>query len=193
MSKVICFLDCETTGVHRDRRAWEIAIIRRDHHGPDQELVLYVDLVDLDLANAQPHALTIGRFYERHPGLGHPLPAGARLCSEADAARLVQMWTLGSTIVGVVPSFDTECLAAALDRHRLEPGWHYSPECMISQGKGYLKALGRRPGCTSDAIAAECGVEPPAESERHTALGDTRWTRRWYDRLSVQQASAEVA
>lgn len=193
MSKAICFLDCETTGVHRDRRAWEIAIIRRDHRGPDQELVIYVDLNDLDLANAQPQALAIGRFYQRHPGLGHPLPAGAQLCSEASAASLVRLWTLDSTIVGVVPSFDTECLTAALGRYQLDPGWHYSPECMISQGKGYLKALGRCPGYTSDAIAAECGVALPPESERHTALGDTRWARRWYDQLSAKPAADAVA
>jgi hypothetical protein len=26
-----------------------------------------------------------------------------------------------------------------------------------------------------------CGVKPPTEQERHTALGDTRWAMRLYD------------
>ena len=39
------------------------------------------------------------------------------------------------------------------------------------------------PDCRSDDLSRACGVEPPTEDERHTALGDARWVKRWYDHI----------
>jgi hypothetical protein len=35
----------------------------------------------------------------------------------------------------------------------------------------------------SDALSRLCGVDPPGEVERHTALGDARWAMRLYDAI----------
>ncbi|MDZ4232820.1 MAG: hypothetical protein U1C73_03460, partial [Dietzia sp.] len=66
MWDAVVFLDTETTGKGPRRRAWEIAMIRRDATG-DREITLYVDVADLDLPHADPKALAIGRFDQRHP------------------------------------------------------------------------------------------------------------------------------
>jgi hypothetical protein len=55
-SHTLVFLDTETTGLHCDRRPWEIAIIRRDRDGPSR-LLLCVDIEDLDLPTADPIGL----------------------------------------------------------------------------------------------------------------------------------------
>ncbi len=39
------------------------------------------------------------------------------------------------------------------------------------------------PPWRSDELSRACGVEPPNEEERHTALGDARWVKRWYDHI----------
>lgn len=36
----------------------------------------------------------------------------------------------------------------------------------------------------SDDLSRACGVEPPTEDERHTALGDARWVMRLYDAIT---------
>ncbi len=59
MSRPIVFLDTETTSLRPDREAWEVAIIRRDGEG-FTEFECFVG--DLDLLNADPKSLLVGRF-----------------------------------------------------------------------------------------------------------------------------------
>lgn len=40
----------------------------------------------------------------------------------------------------------------------------------------------------SDNVSRVCGVEPPSEQERHTAMGDALWAMRLYDRISGAEA-----
>ena len=185
----VVFLDTETTRKDRDRRPWEIAIIRRDHTG-QKALNVFVDIADIDLANADPESLAVGRFYGRHPQFGAPLPDGERLCRAAEAAALVQEWTAGAYVYGVVPSFDTECLDDLLYRHGLQWDWHFQPWDIAVLATGYL--VGRRLPSQRSAVATsrQCGVNPPTEDERHTAMGDARWVARWYDRIMADQLIA---
>lgn len=74
----VVFLDTETTSTGRDRRPWEIAMIRRDDTG-EKALTIFVDVADLDLDNADPDALRIGGFHSRHPQFGAPLSQGQLL------------------------------------------------------------------------------------------------------------------
>ena len=62
----LVFLDTETTGLHRGRRPWEIAIIRRAWDGQSR-LLLCVDIDDLDLSSADPIGLKVSRFHKRQP------------------------------------------------------------------------------------------------------------------------------
>jgi hypothetical protein len=199
MTAPLAFVDTETTGVHPGRVPWEIAIIRREPDGEESMWVGQVD--DPDLSNADPFGLKVGGFYERHWQYGNkgstPLVA-----SEETAARIVEEATRGAHIVGVVPNFDTETLDAMLRRHRLIPAWHYHLIDVEALAVGYLHGritearmhVGDEAPMDrwttalplpwrSDDLSRACGVEPPSEEDRHTALGDALWAKRWYDAI----------
>jgi hypothetical protein len=189
MTTPLCFIDTETTGVHPDRRVWEVAIIRRDDIG-ERELVLQVD--DVDLSGADPFGLKIGGFYERHCDYGGK-GDGIRAIHEAGVARYVEEWTRGAHLVGAVPNFDADCLDKMLRRHKLIPAWHYHLVDVEAMAVGWLAAKVAAgevfaeevfaPPWKSDDLSRDCGVTPPTDDERHTALGDARWAMRWYDAM----------
>ena len=179
--------------MHRERRAWEIAMIRREDD-VEYTLTIYVSQDDLDLDHADPVGLAIGRFQQRHPGIaGNPRCGSDEiLCSEAQAARIVAQWTARATIFGVVPHFDTECLAcdAAPARPHTVVALLLVDVSVVAHG--YLLGRGMTPARTSEALSAQCGVEPPSGDHRHTALGDAAWARRWLDRMSPAGAAGPV-
>lgn len=254
----IVFLDTETNGLHADRRPWEIAWIRREPDGTEIERC--IQIADVDNTNAELKGLQVGRFHKRWKGgprasatliskswneklgLGGVF-GGETILLEFDAAHLVEQVTRDAIIVGAVPNFDTETLAAMLRRHQLCPAWHYQLMDIEALAAGWLtghqtlipgtEALdearlarfeaeqflrqAREPfsGCSareaeaelmratraeaheqrkavaefiappwrSDDLSRACGVEPPTPEERHTALGDARWVKRWYDHI----------
>lgn len=191
----LCFIDTETTGVHPARRVWEIAIIRRDDQGETEHLI---QIRDVDLSVADPFGLKIGGFYERHAQYGPPpqtreeADARGDLLTEQQAAWHVERLTRDAHLVGAVPDFDARTLDPMLRRHGLIPPWHYHLIDVEAMAVGYLagkrgrsSSLPLAPPWESDRLSRECGVEPPSEDERHTALGDARWAMRWYDVMTV--------
>lgn len=214
----LCFLDTECDGVHPGRKVWEVAMIRRDDHGADEASFF----VEIDLSTADPFGLKVGRYYERHP-LGRYL-AGPRhdlsyprerydtdsdnddgddgYVSQSLAALRVAQWTHGAHIVGAVPNFDTEVLAALLRGDELTPAWHYHLIDVETLAVGWLRARASELDDRGQAHAAEdveavltlpwdsealsraCGVEPASDEERHTALGDARHAMRLYDAIT---------
>lgn len=197
MTVPLVFLDTETDGVHPDRKAWEVAMVRRSEYGQFETQFF----VDIDLMTADPFGLKVGRFYDRHP-LGRQISAAssndwstseawegedwqARVLPEARAAMRIARWTHGAHIVGAVPNFDTETLAPLLRRHGLCPSWHYHLIDVEALAVGWLAARGETPTLPwkSDNVSGVCGVEPPSEEERHTAMGDALWAMRLYDRI----------
>lgn len=206
MTKPIVFLDTETTGLHADRRPWEIAMIVRDEHG-QRELLIQVE--DVDLSNAELIGLNIGGFHDRHVRFNGLDPEGVDrhrkgwdgmlLAPEREAARAVEQWTRGAHVVGAVPNFDTECLAAMLRRHGLCPSWHYHLIDVEALMVGWI--YGRRAEMLadlespdrfppiplpwkSDDLSRVVGVNPPSEEMRHTAMGDADWAMRIYDQIT---------
>lgn len=179
----LVFLDTETTGLHRCRRPWEIAIIRRDNDAYSR-LLLCIDIKDLDLTNADPLGLKISGFHRRHPQVRLGPRHYPRVYRASEAASVVQQWTAGATIVGVVPQFDTECLADMLTRHNLVPAWQASSVDVISLAIAAVKASERQPSPDFVTLSGQCGVKPPTPGQRHTALADARWAMRWYDKLT---------
>ncbi len=216
----LCFLDVETDGLHPGRRVWEVAMIRRDHHG-DRERHFFVAL---DLRNSDPKGLEVGGFWDRHPAgrkiSGQPPIPGPPVLCKHDAAREIMQWTFGANLVGVNPAFDADTLSGLLRHEGYLPAWHYHLLDVLAMAVGWLHAqpirvvLGFdggspdvtdfRPGTLmtipateptierpyldapwrSDGLSRACGVAPPAEDERHTALGDARWVARWYDAMT---------
>jgi DNA polymerase III epsilon subunit-like protein len=192
----LCFVDTETTGVHPGRRAWEIAIIRREADGTQTEHHMFLKV---DLHKADPFALKVGGFYERWPvavkGWDNR-DAWQERVHESEAAQRVERLTRGAHLVGAVPNFDAEVFDAMLRRHGLLPAWHYHLVDVEALAVGYLTgiqqarhSLGQpvdpRPSLPwkSDDLSRACGVEPASDEERHTALGDARWAMRLYDAI----------
>ena len=182
MSEPIVFVDCETTGLDRERRrAWEVALIVRTEAG-DVEHQFFVGVEDLHLEWAEPQGLKIGRFYERHPGY----EAETDVKTEHQAAALIEYYTRGRHLVGAVPSFDEETFAGMLRRNGFAPAWHYHLIDVEALAVGYLQAKGYAFDLpwSSDALSHQLGIVVP-ENDRHTALGDARWARAIYDACRV--------
>lgn len=190
----LVFLDTETTGIHPGREVWEIAMIRRDADGERE----FAAFVDVDLSEADPFGLDVGRFYERHPkgvwlsgrSQGAPDTLGeTRPLSRNQAAEEVAIWTHGAHIVGAVPNFDTEVLDQFLRDRGYRPSWHYHLIDVENLAVGYLNArrefapdedLILTPPWDSEFLSRALGVDP-GQFERHTAMGDARWARSIYD------------
>ena len=193
----ICFVDTETTSLHPDREAWEIAIIHRDLAGRDTEHSWFVTHHQ---DRADPFSLRIGGYWDRFPEAMEPLPGeGPRVVKEPDpvftgweSAKKVQKLTHDAVIVGAVPSFDMHVLDRLLRGHGLLPTWHYQLVDVEDLASGWLAARGELwvPPCDSDALSRAVGVEPPGEDALHTALGDARWARDLYDKILTTKEKA---
>lgn len=201
----LAFVDTETTSLRPDRRAWDVALIVRPAGGSradDVEHTWLVDAEDLDLGNADPFALRVGHFYERHPQfmIGEHeelVSATLRVEDEDDAMRHVEFLTRGAHLVGMMPNFDAEVLGARMRAHGLLPAWHYHLVDVETLAVGWLQrkvaeSRQRFPGDAfldvslpwkSDEVSRAVGVEPPGEADRHTALGDARWARDLFDAI----------
>lgn len=183
----IAFIDCETTSLRHDRRAWEIAVIlRRDGQASDEERSWFVALEDLDLGNADPASLRFGRFYDRHPQMNlHIAGHGNEAAGEADVLAKVEQLTRGAILMGSNPSFDADMLAARMRAHGICPSWNYHLEDVPTLALGWLYGAGKPipEQRKSDAISLAVGVDPKVYG-RHTALGDCRWIRDLFDAVT---------
>lgn len=182
----ICFIDTEYTTLDPWRRKpWEIAVIRRDPGAPDVEMNII--LMDVDLSDADPKSLDIGGFFDRHPKFGAAEDVLTSYITEAEAAPLVETLTRGAHIVAAVPDPDVDILREMLRRHGLRWTGHYHLMDIENIAIGYIKGLdmGFKPQfpLKSDELSEMCGVPAPSDAERHTAMGDARWVRDWWDAI----------
>lgn len=186
----LCFVDTETTGLHAARMPWDVAVIRREPDGTQTEWQAYLDV---DLSEADPFGLRIGRFYERHPlgrwlsgqsgGLDDKIWAHPATLSQYGAAMRFARITHGAHIVGAVPNFDTSTMADLARNNEMLLAHHYHLIDVETLAVGFLAGQGEpiTPPWSSDDLSAALGVTPPGDDERHTALGDARWAMRLYD------------
>jgi hypothetical protein len=212
----LVFLDTETTSLRPDRRVWEVGLIVRTPETPppwadpetrDEEHRWFIHADDLDLGNADPFSLSIGRFYDRHPDYAGPADEGA--LPEEYVLRKVEELTRGAHLVGAVPNFDAEVLGARMRANGILPSWHHHLIDVEALAIGWLNGRRARqneivdgyplenggapaPGLVrwnepvtglpwrSDELSVLVGVETD-ESARHTALGDAKWARDIYD------------
>ncbi len=188
----VVYLDTETTKRTRGYRPWEIALIRREASGEESAITIFVDKDDLDLANADPESLEISGFHHRHPQNGAALQPGQVLCTGDEAAALVRQWTDSAIVFGVNCSYDTVGLDALLDRAGLASTWFYAPQSIDAIAYGFILKDDPAAPRSSEPLSKACGVDIPGPEERHTAMGDALWVRRWYDALHAREC-AELA
>lgn len=198
------WLDCETSSLADDRRAWEVAAILRPAGGSrldDVEFSWFVDIEDLDLPQfGDPVSLNIGGFWARHPQAALvPLtgqltdvtfdgrvPPPAPVFSEREVLEQVAELTAARAVVhGSNPAFDIMTLGPRMSVYGIKPGWHYHPEDVPSTARGWLLGRGHiDPPSKSDQISLACGIDPTGYG-RHEALGDCRWLRDLSDLIEL--------
>jgi DNA polymerase III epsilon subunit-like protein len=186
MTKFV-FIDTETTSLRPDRRAWEIGLVLRAEGKADDERTWFVEEGDLDLGNADPFSLKIGRFYERHPQYRTDVePVWNDTTEEVEALSAVEVLTRGAILVGAVPNFDAEVLGCRMRHHGILPSWHYHLVDVETLAAGAKKLT---PPWDFDAVLELYGLTYD-EKDRHTALGDARMARDLYDAILGEKSDA---
>ena len=195
----IVFVDTETTGLDPDRHEiWEVGLIV-----PGAIQVVHPDRPDTwetaefhwflpvtDLGGADPFALSIGRFHERHPwGSAHAamkrMVLGETVTDIGTFAAQFAHLTHGKHLAGAVVSFDEERLRRLLRRNGRIESWHYHLVDVEALAVGYLASAtdgteALAPPWNSSDLTAALGLHVD-ESEKHTALGDARWAKAIYE------------
>lgn len=185
--------DVESTGLDpHHHQVWEVALVTDD----GQEFSWMVE--DVRLRSADPDALAVGRFYERWDcaaASGSKEPA-------LMVARKVAKITAGKHLVGVGVAFDASMLTSMLRGiGNRAPAWHYHLVDVSAMALGYL--AGRTSGYAPERraehavdlpwksydLSEACGVAPPTDDEKHTALGDARWAARWFRHMRGEVAT----
>lgn len=197
MSRLVA-LDTETTGLDPDTEdVFEVAI---------------VDVVDngYSVFRIKPRQAVVNRMHPKAAEVNHYHGRTTEpdwTWSDPEAALyMIAQHLDGAHIVGAVPDFDTRHLTSLYRRFGLEPPrWHYHLIDVETMAVGWLHGRYDRdltddygnPAWVdidlpwkSDDLSRWCGVEPPTEDERHTALGDARWVARWYRALTGAEVPA---
>lgn len=192
----LAFVDCETTGLDPTRhQIWELAIILEED-GKTRE---YAWQLPVNLFLADPNGLRIGRFYERRSKIDRRVPLASHHKvlwgnSEttwqgagpivAETAETVAVLLDGAHMVGAVPSFDASFLTPWLNSHGQAATWHYHLVDVEAMAAGWLAGSGTALQAASlpwdsDVLSGAVGVDPD-DFDRHTALGDAKWSRAIY-------------
>lgn len=186
----LVFLDTETTGLGPDSQPWEIGMIIRDPDTEDLEKQLFLDV---DQTTADPYALTMSGFWERHPEHARRgrVTRLQPVTGSSEAAHAVAKATHQAIIVGANPAYDMGVLERFLRAHGRIPTWDYHPYDMEAVAVGWLLGTGQAAGVaeahqrwSSYRISEACGVARPDADSAHTAMGDARWARDWFDALN---------
>lgn len=211
MGRPIVFVDTETTSLGLAAHPWEIAVIRREtkpgpvaRPAPVTTSDTWVLQVDYDFhtlpAGTAAQALSVGGWLERGASGSEYLDkinrdgVNVQRGDETEiVTRLAELLRDEPILVGVGVHFDAAVLSRLFARHGVpEEPWQYAVVDLKAATWGHLHgqaaAHGLRPPglglpMRSEKLAAELGVQPPSDRERHTALGDARWAARWYDAL----------
>lgn len=183
----LVFLDTETTGLDPARHhIWDVAWITRDDDGADKEQQAFLLA---PLQDADPAALRIGRYFDRHPYPFNEWDVGdddliSRALSPWQAARRLAHDLRDAIILGFNPAFDAEFLRALFRAHELPPTWSYRTVDVTCIAAARLRL---EPPYSTHEMLDFYGIDIPPFS-RHSALGDARLSRDLYDAIRASDA-----
>lgn len=201
----IVFADTETNGLRHDARPWEVGFITRDDDGLEQRYRWFV--ANFSPADADPTALQMSGFYDRHPyAILRPgslsmqaeldaftadadlpdldMPTHTKIMVESDLALAFEQLSRGRVLVACNPAYDVPVLTRMLIRSGIAPTWHYRPVCATTEAAGYLRGRGvdvGEPPYVNAEIGRLLGVERDQFGKVHTALSDAYYARALYD------------
>lgn len=170
----ICFVDTETLGLDPDAPIWEFAAIRVGDVGCSSSTAV---AADFQIHHDPTGWLETMPDEFRNDYLARYDETSAHC--EKIAASVVHDVTRDTIIIGCNPGFDIERLTKLLQRNQIEPAWHYHPIDVPSFALGYLARSGLRLPTSkwkSDLLSLAAFNVDPTTFERHTAMGDVRWT-----------------
>lgn len=171
----LAFLDLETSGL--DPMVHDIMevglIMRRVPPPPDGWTETEIEFsLPFDPTKATPRALEVNGWGRRQ---------FAPLQDIIWAAEFLHTVLEDWLIVGNNVQFDVAFLRELLRKHGLTPSWNHRLVELKPLAGG---ALGLAPPWSTDDLCRRLGVDPPDE-DAHTALGDARWNKRFYDSLHL--------
>lgn len=177
--KPMVFLDTETTGLHEDRRAWEIALVRRED-GITRTVTIFIDVRDIPPGSGRSHGPGNRTLLRPPPRVWRHPPPGAVHLRESEAMALVAEITAGAELYGLNPLFDTECLEAAMRRHGRTPNWWHTPVDIAVLARGFVigQGISDNPHRGTDRLSAQCGVQSTRcrgsahRTRRHLVVGE---------------------
>lgn len=199
------YVDLESDGLHHGRHIYEVAIVRRDFAADEASATwkettfhTFVHVPGFTLSDG--YGINVGGFFDRHPQgremTGKAALPGVGVLSRKATALKVHQLLHGAHMVGVNPTFDATTLAALLRAEGFPPEpWHYHLIDLGAMAYGWLTARGQRVEVPwrSYQLAEACGVELAPEAERHTALADAQWAKRWHDTLTGLEVAEAAA
>lgn len=186
----IVFMDTETLGIDIAAPIWEFAAVRRLALGDD---IAAEKSLHLFIRHHAPPWLD--GFPEEFARDYHERYSDRDAVSQLEAAQRISEFMQGRPhVVGAVPSFDTERIAHQwLRPNRMPAPWHYHLIDVENLVVGYLRSVRHEPDAprdqidrlttppwSSDLLSEAIGINPDA-FDRHTAMGDVRWTQAQYD------------
>lgn len=175
------FLDLETTGLDPERhQIWEIGLVVEQLLNNEQgtahcrkRLWEATYFLPVDLTTADPTALRIGNYYDRHPT---PSGSGEYQSPHTLAPRLAR-WFNGAYLVGCTVNFDAAFMTKFLRDQGHQPCWDYH---LIDATVYAAGRAGLRPPWKSQSVreyyAKHFGLDfDPGVA--HRALDDARMSR----------------
>lgn len=205
------FLDTETGGLRHDDKVWEVgAVVDRPSGVQTRDLI---HVYGFDAAAADPKALQMGGFFERHPqyapagsmyattsGMDPDVPVTEGMASSHDLSMHLEKLVRGARIVVCNAVFDVPRLTVMMAEHGIPWTGHYRVVCATTYAAG---VLGVDPSMANADIGAILGVDREAHGKAHNALVDALYARDLYlaaltkagidQRNTWAQAPVEVA